>query len=123
SQAQGSAGAGPGRSSSGPRKTEEDPPDWRPIRSAMRGPAAIRHVEEAVPAGAPEGIALRYGSFYGPGASDFLLDMLRKRQGPVIGGGGGGWAFIGSTHAAAAAPAAVGRGAPRPFHLAEAGPT
>jgi 2-alkyl-3-oxoalkanoate reductase len=53
--AQGYAGAGPDRPSGGPLKTEEDPPDWRPIRSAMQGPAAIRHVEKAVPAGAPEG--------------------------------------------------------------------
>ena len=37
---------------------------------------------------------LRYGSFYGPGASDVLLDMVRKRQIPVIGGGTGIWSFI-----------------------------
>jgi len=78
--AQGYAGAAPDQLSGGGLKTEEDPPDWRPIRSAVHGPAAIRQVEEAVPAGAPEGIVLRYGNFYGPGASDFLLDMLRKRR-------------------------------------------
>src|SRR5215469_14992339 len=72
--------AGPGPDSRpGGLKTEGDPAEWRPIRSAVQGPAAIRHVEEAVPAGVPEGIVLRYGGFYGPGASELLLDALRKR--------------------------------------------
>jgi 2-alkyl-3-oxoalkanoate reductase len=47
--AQGYAGAGPDKRSGGRLKTEEDPPDWRPIRSFVQAPAAIRHVEEAVP--------------------------------------------------------------------------
>src|SRR5581483_9903469 len=71
--AQGYAGAGPDRRPGG-LKSEEDLSDWRPIRSARRGPAAIRHVEETVPLAAPEGIVLRYGAFYGPGASDVLLE-------------------------------------------------
>src|SRR5499425_2023762 len=79
--AQGYAGAGPDKRSGG-LKTEEDPPDWRPSRSFVQAPAAIRHVEEAVPSQVPEGIVLRYGTFYGPGASDVLLEMLRKRQVP-----------------------------------------
>jgi nucleoside-diphosphate-sugar epimerase len=53
---------------------------------------------------------VRYGSFYGPGASDALLDLLRKRQLPVIGGGTGIWSFIEITDAAAATVAAVERG-------------
>jgi nucleoside-diphosphate-sugar epimerase len=51
--AQGYAGAAPDTPSGGALKTEDDPPDWRPIRGAVQGPAAIRHVEQAVPAGAP----------------------------------------------------------------------
>jgi hypothetical protein len=31
------------------------------------------------PAGAAEGIVLRYGTFYGPGASDLLLETVRNR--------------------------------------------
>ena len=81
--AQGYAGPGPDERP-GPVKTEEDPPDWRPIRSAVQAPAAIAHVETTVPAQAREGLVLRYGGFYGPGASDALLDMVRKRQVPVI---------------------------------------
>ena len=119
--AQGYAGAGPDRRS-GPLKTEEDPPDWRPIRSASRAFAAMRHVEETVPAGAPEGIVLRYGGFYGPGASDFLLEMLRKRQVPVIGGGTGVWSFIEITDAAAATVAAVDKGAPGIYNVVDDDP-
>ncbi|HEX6678583.1 MAG TPA: NAD-dependent epimerase/dehydratase family protein [Actinomycetes bacterium] len=85
--------------SGGPVKTEEDPLDPRPVRSAARGLAAIKHVEKAVPLTAPEGIVLRYGSFYGPGASEILLDSVRKRQVPVIGGGTGIWSFIEITDA------------------------
>jgi 2-alkyl-3-oxoalkanoate reductase len=51
--AQSYAGAGPDKRSGGPLKTEEDPPDWRPIRSAMQGPAAIAYVDKTVPLEAP----------------------------------------------------------------------
>jgi nucleoside-diphosphate-sugar epimerase len=119
--AQSYAGAGPDRRP-GPLKTEEDPPDWRPIRSAVQGPAAIRHVEETVPAAAPEGIVLRYGTFYGPEASELLLDALRKRQLPVIGGGTGVWSFIEITDAAAATLAAVDRGGPGVYNVVDSDP-
>jgi nucleoside-diphosphate-sugar epimerase len=120
--AQGYAGAGPDKRSGGGLKTEEDPPDWRPIRSAVQGPAAIRYVEETVPAGAPEGIVLRYGGLYGPGASEVLVEMVRKRQVPVIGGGTGVWSFIEVTDAAAATVAAVGRGAPGLYNVVDDDP-
>jgi 2-alkyl-3-oxoalkanoate reductase len=119
--AQGYAGAGPDRRS-GPLKTDADPSDLRPIRSATQGPAAIAYVEKTVPRQAPEGIVLRYGSLYGPGASDFLLDMLRKRQVPVIGGGTGVWSFIEVTDAAAATVAAVGQGAPGLYNVVDDDP-
>ena len=119
--AQGYAGAGPDQPSGG-LKTEEDPPDWRPIRSFVQAPAAIRHVEEAVPAAVPEGIVLRYGAFYGPRASDVLLEMLRKRQVPVVGGGTGVWSFVEVTDAAAATLAAVDRGAPGLYNVVDDDP-
>jgi len=119
--AQGYAGAGPDRRS-GPLKTEEDPLDLRPIRSAMQGPAAIAYVERTVPAEAPEGIVLRYGGLYGPGASDFLLEMLRKRQVPVIGGGTGVWSFVEVTDAAAATIAALDHGAPGLYNVVDDDP-
>jgi 2-alkyl-3-oxoalkanoate reductase len=119
--AQGYAGAGPDRRP-GPPKSETDPSDWRPIRSATAGPAAIAYVEKTVPREAPEGIVLRYGGLYGPGASDLLLDMLRKRQVPVIGGGTGVWSFIEVTDAAAATIAAIGQGAPGLYNVVDDDP-
>jgi len=112
----------PNERSGGPVKTEDDPLDPRPIRSTVQGLAAIRHVEEAVPAGAPEGIVLRYGGFYGPGASEPLLDLVRKRQVPVIGGGTGIWSFIEITDAAAATLAAVDRGEPGVYNITDSDP-
>jgi len=108
--------------SGGPVKTEEDPLDSRPVRSAARTVAAIRHVEQTVPLRAPEGLVLRYGSFYGPGASEPLLEMVRKRQMPVIGGGTGIWSFIETSDAAAATLAAVGRGAPGIYNITDSDP-
>jgi nucleoside-diphosphate-sugar epimerase len=120
--AQGYAGPGPDRRSGGRLKTEEDPFDWWPIPSTKLSQAAIRHVEETVPLKAAEGIVLRYGGFYGPGASDVLLDMVRKRQVPVIGGGAGVWSFIEITDAAAATLAAVDHGAPGVYNVVDDDP-
>ena len=119
--AQSYAGAGPDKRP-GPLKTEDDPPEWRPIRSAVQGPAAIAHVEKTVPAQAREGLVLRYGGFYGPGASDVLVEVVRKRQVPVIGGGTGVWSFIEITDAAAATVAAVEAGAPGIYNIVDDDP-
>jgi nucleoside-diphosphate-sugar epimerase len=109
--------------SGGPVKTEEDPLASRPpSKSSARTLAAIKHVEETVPLGAPEGIVLRYGGFYGPGASEILLDLVRKRQVPVIGGGTGISSFIEITDAAAATLAAVDRGAPGVYNIVDSDP-
>jgi nucleoside-diphosphate-sugar epimerase len=120
--AQGYAGPGPDRPARGGLKSEDERFDWRPVRSAQRARAAIRHVEQAVPAGVPEGLVLRYGGFYGPGTSDVLLDLVRKRQVPVIGGGTGVWSFVEITDAAAATQAAVERGAPGVYNVVDDDP-
>ena len=109
--------------SGSPVKAEEDPLASRsPSPSSARALAAIKHVEETVPLTAPEGIVLRYGTFYGPGASDILLDVVRKRQVPVIDGGTGIWSFIEITDAAAATLAAVDRGAPGVYNVVDDDP-
>jgi nucleoside-diphosphate-sugar epimerase len=120
--AQGYAGPGPDRQSGDGLKTEEDPLGWRPVRSAVQMSAAIASVDQAVPAGAPEGMVLRYGCLYGPGASDPLVEMVRKRQLPVIGGGTGVWSFVEVTDAAAATVAAVGQGAPGLYNVVDDDP-
>src|SRR5215207_2194050 len=58
--------------SGGPVKTEEDPLISRPPSpSSARSVAAMTHVDTTVRLTAPEGIVLRYGSFYGAGTSEF----------------------------------------------------
>ncbi|HEY8458725.1 MAG TPA: NAD-dependent epimerase/dehydratase family protein, partial [Actinopolymorphaceae bacterium] len=52
----------------------------------------------------------RYGSFYGPGASDSIVDLVRKRQLPIIGDGAGIWSWIHIDDAAEATVAAVEHG-------------
>jgi nucleoside-diphosphate-sugar epimerase len=103
-------------------KSEADPLDPDPLPSARKAMAAIRYLEEAVPAGVPEGLVLRYGPLYGHGASDSMLDMLRKRQMPVVGGGTGIWSFCEVTDAAAATLAAVTRGAPGLYNVVDDDP-
>jgi nucleoside-diphosphate-sugar epimerase len=100
----------------GPVKTEEDPLDPNPPRHMRESFEAIRHVEEAVTgADWTEGITLRYGGFYGPGTSlapegGEQVDMVRKRQFPIVGNGGGVWSFIHIADAAEATVAALERG-------------
>ncbi|MDR2987383.1 MAG: NAD(P)-dependent oxidoreductase [Nocardiopsaceae bacterium] len=120
--AQGYAGAGPDKPSDGRLKTEEDPFDWLPVPTTVRARTAIRYLESTVRHAAQEGLLLRYGGFYGPGASDVLLDLIRKRQVPVIGGGTGVWSFIEISDAAAATLAAVERGAPGIYNVVDDDP-
>jgi nucleoside-diphosphate-sugar epimerase len=109
--------------SGGPVKTEEDPLVSRPPSpSSARSLAAIKHVDETVPLAVPEGVVLRYGGFYGPGASDVLLDLVRRRWLPVIGGGTGISSFIEITDAAAATLAAVEGGAPGVYNVVDSDP-
>jgi nucleoside-diphosphate-sugar epimerase len=98
----------------GPRVlTEADPfapPGVRQFESHL---AALRAAETQVfEAVGIEGIALRYGLFYGPGpASDALVAALRRRMLPVIRGSGVlPWVYI--DDAAAATVAALDRGEP-----------
>lgn len=108
--------------SGGPVKMEDDPLDSRPVPSAARNAAALKHVERMVPLKAPEGVVLRYGTFYGPGASEFLVEVVRKRQMPVIGGGTGIWSFIEITDAASATLAAIEGGEPGVYNVVDSDP-
>jgi 2-alkyl-3-oxoalkanoate reductase len=108
----------PNQRSGGPVKNEDDPLEGG-VPDTERSLAAIRYVEERVPAAVAEGLVLRYGGFYGPGASQFLLDQVRKRRVPMIGGGTGIWSFTEITDAAAATVAAVERGAPGVYNIVD----
>ena len=86
-------------------KTEEDPldPGEGTIMHAVA--AAIRHVEDAV-LGAG-GVVLRYGGLYGPGATDDQVELVRKRQFPLVGRGTGYSSWVHLDDAASATVLAV----------------
>jgi nucleoside-diphosphate-sugar epimerase len=96
-------------------KCEEDPFANDPDSPAPANVAAIRHLEEAVlGASWTEGIALRYGWFYGPGTSmgpgTEIYEMIGKRKFPLVGDGGAVWSFIHIADAAEATVAAIEHG-------------
>jgi 2-alkyl-3-oxoalkanoate reductase len=104
-------------------KTEDDPLDPNPPAMQRETLAAIRHLERAVLAAAPvPGIALRYGSLYGPGASDEFVGLIRKGRVPIIGDGGGVWSFLHVRDAAAATVAALEQGAPGVYNVVDNDP-
>jgi len=75
----------------GPVKTEHDPLDPNPPAAARETNAAMRYLDQAVTNA--DGIALRYGGFYGD-YNDGLVKPVRKRQFPIVGDGGGLASFI-----------------------------
>jgi nucleoside-diphosphate-sugar epimerase len=96
----------------GPVKTEGDPLDPDPARAMSRTHAAIRYLEDTViGADWTEGIALRYGGFYGPGTSMWsggdALELVEKRKFPVVGNGEGVWSFVRIDDAAEATVLAI----------------
>ncbi|MFI5553652.1 NAD-dependent epimerase/dehydratase family protein [Streptomyces sp. NPDC051738] len=95
-----------------------------------RSPELERHiaamrVKEQLTFGAEglAGIALRFGLFYGPGGTDALVPMLRKRQLPVPADHGRVLPWIDLTDAARAMVAAVERGRPgQAYNIADRAP-
>ena len=98
-------------------KTEDDPLEPMTGTSAEPQMAAINHVE-AVVVGAG-GAAMRYGGFYGPGASDDQLELVRKRQFPLVGGGTGYLSWVHLDDAASATVLAVEQQAQGVFSIVD----
>ncbi len=98
----------------GPIKTEGDALDPDPPEEFRRALQAIRYLERTVTGSSqPEGIVLRYGSFYGPDTGMFasaMVEQLRHRRVPLIGDGGGWWSFLHIDDAASATVKAIDRG-------------
>lgn len=115
----------PNTRTGGPVKTEEDPLDPHPAPAYRETLAAIRHVDETMrDARGIEGVSLRYGGFYGPGnglgKGGTVLEMIRKRRLPVVGGGTGVWSFVHIDDAALATVLAVeGAGAPGVYNIVD----
>ena len=111
-------------------KSEDDPLDPDPPAQARAGIEAIRHLEAAVTeADWTEGIALRYGGFYGPGTSMAIdppgeqTELLQKRMLPIVGDGGGIWSLVHIDDAASATVAALERGKRGIYNVVDDEPT
>jgi nucleoside-diphosphate-sugar epimerase len=98
-------------------KTEEDPLDLEAGTVAQPGMEAIRHVEEVV--GQAGGAVMRYGALYGPGATDDQVELVRKRQYPVVGGGAGYSSWVHLDDAASATVLAVEQKARGVFNIVD----
>ncbi len=118
----------PNEQSGGPVKTEEDPLNTDPPKQVRETLGAILHLE-SVTTGTPgiEGLALRYGGFYGPGNAlgkgGAMLEAVAKGQMPVVGGGSGIWSFLHIDDAAKATALAVDRGAPGIYNIVDDEPS
>lgn len=110
-------------------KTENDPIDSNPPKRVKPGLDAIRHVEEAVTgAQGIEGIALRYGGFYGEGTSMAAnpdgeqLGPIRQRKFPIVGNGAAVWSFVHIRDAAEATVRAIEIGEPGIYNVVDDSP-
>ena len=92
-------------------KTEDDPM-WE-----MAGTRAVSHLEEVtVKAG---GAVVRYGSLYGPGATDDQVKLVRRRMFPIVGGGTGWFSWVHTADAASATVLAVEQRAAGVFNIVD----
>ncbi|MEV2211750.1 NAD(P)-dependent oxidoreductase [Streptomyces sp. NPDC050997] len=98
-------------------KTEKDPLD--PLTGTTARPVmeAISHVEDVVVRAG--GAVLRYGGFYGPGATDDQVELVRKRQFPLVGGGTGYSSWVHLDDAASATVLAVEQKARGVFNIVD----
>ena len=113
-------------SAGGPVLTEDEPLDPNPpaaLATAQEGYSYLEQVVTTIDWG--EGLALRYGGFYGPGTSVSLAAdaqiaaPVRKRRFPIVGDGGGVWSLVHIDDAAAATALAVERGKPGIYNIAD----
>jgi nucleoside-diphosphate-sugar epimerase len=76
----------------------------------------MRYLDEAVTDAG--GTVLRYGGFYGA-ANDGLVEPIRKRQFPIVGGGDGYFSFIHLDDAAAATVLALDHDGPAIYNIVD----
>jgi nucleoside-diphosphate-sugar epimerase len=86
-------------------KTEEDPLDLLEGTTAYVGLKALSRIEDLVLN--IGGAVMRYGAFYGPGAIDDQVELVRKRQYPLVGRGTGYSSWVHLDDAASATVLAV----------------
>jgi nucleoside-diphosphate-sugar epimerase len=110
----------------GPPVDENAPIEPNPSKDVREAVEAMRHLEEAVTGITwADGIVLRYGGFYGPGtgieaAPDAVMaGLIRRRRFPIVGRGGGVWSMVHIADAASATVAAIERGRPGIYNVAD----
>jgi nucleoside-diphosphate-sugar epimerase len=102
----------------GGQVSEEDPLPSEEVGPKMRGAVqALRYVEDVVVNAG--GAALRYGGFYGPGATNDLVELVRKRRFPLVGGGTGYFNWVHLDDAASATVLAVEQQAKGVFNIVD----
>ncbi|MGH2957931.1 MAG: NAD-dependent epimerase/dehydratase family protein [Solirubrobacterales bacterium] len=108
-------------------KSEDEPLDPSPPAQMRETLEAIRYLERAVAEDDRiEGVALRYGGFYGPGTSlapgGEQLEAIRRRRFPIVGDGGGMLSLIHVADAADATAVALERGASGVYNVVDDDP-
>jgi nucleoside-diphosphate-sugar epimerase len=98
-------------------KTEEDPLALDVGPAARQVLVAIRHLEEVVVKAG--GAVVRYGSLYGPGATDDQVELVRKRKFPLVGNGNGYGSWVHLDDAASATVLAVEQQARGVFNIVD----
>jgi nucleoside-diphosphate-sugar epimerase len=110
----------------GPAQAEDEPIEPGPYGRQQPGLDAILYLERAVTSiDWAEGLALRYGGFYGPGTAisldpdAVLAGPVRRRRFPIVGKGDGITSYVHIDDAAAATVTAVERGGPGVYNVVD----
>lgn len=98
-------------------KTEKDPLDRYEGTKAHASMQALSHLEDVVRRAG--GAVLRYGALYGPGATDDQIELVRKRQFPLVGEGTGYASWVHLDDAASATVLAVEQKATGDFNIVD----
>jgi nucleoside-diphosphate-sugar epimerase len=109
-----------GNPAGGYAQTEEEPLNLMPGTAAHGNLVTLQRAEAKVLK--VGGAVLRYGAFYGPGAIDDQVELLRKRQYPLIGSGAGYGSWIHLDDAASATVLAVEQKAQGIFNIVDDDP-
>lgn len=92
-------------------KTEEDPME------VVEGTKVMNHLEDVVVRAG--GAVLRYGAFYGPGANEDQVKLVRKRMLPLVGAGTGYLSWVHVDDAASATVLALEQQARGVFNIVD----
>lgn len=92
-------------------KTEEDPME------VVEGTKVMNHLEDVVVRAG--GAVLRYGAFYGPGANEDQVRLVRKRMLPLVGAGTGYLSWVHVDDAASATVLALEQQARGVFNIVD----